>query len=264
MSAFRSTSTDEGTATGAGGGAAALAAGSTGEAASTAAARDEIRSQPDHYRWEPIALAPFAEDYRRLVATLLATADRSRPLTVALAGAVERSGTSTVAAGLALSLARHTASRVLLIDGHFARPAVSRLLEVEPEPGLAEVLEGRCAMADATRAARAARLHVIPAGRAHRDPMQLFGLASFRAMFEQPEPAYDVVIVDAPPIMRCAESVMVSSRLDGTVLVVRASLTPWEVAQRAADRLRAAHVNVLGVVLNGCQRQIPNFLYRRL
>jgi capsular exopolysaccharide synthesis family protein len=216
------------------------------------------------YAWERHALEPFVEDYRRLMTTILLNTDGPALSTVVFASPVARTGASTVASGFALTLARLEQHRVLLIDGNLRSPTLSRFFDVAPEPGLGDLVEGRCDFDAAIRATIAPRLQVMPAGSLRSSPLQIFTSDRFKAVLAEAARTLDCIIVDTAPVVGSAETLVLAAQVAGTVLVIRASDTRWEVVRAASERLRAARARVLGVVLNGRQSTIPAFVYRRI
>jgi Mrp family chromosome partitioning ATPase len=75
---------------------------------------------------------------------------------------------------------------------------------------------------------------------------------------------FDFVLVDAPPLSRYADAITLGQVTDGFVLVLEANATRREVAQMAADSLRAAQIRILGAVLNKRTFPIPSLLYKKL
>jgi len=75
---------------------------------------------------------------------------------------------------------------------------------------------------------------------------------------------YDLIVVDTPPMSDSMDAVLLSPVVDGTVLIVNAGESRWQVVRNAVDQLTAQNGAVVGVVLNKRRHFIPNFIYRKL
>lgn len=191
----------------------------------------------------------FAEALRTLhTALLLSDADRP-PKTVLITSATPREGKSTVA----LSIARLTARagrKVLLIDADLRRPRVDRALRLKTRPGLADLLARPADWQRAIQRDRASGLDVLPAGEAAASPPDLFGSEQMRALLADMGEAYDLVILDSPPVLAVSEARILARLVDRTVFVVRWATTPREVAALGLKQIREAGGQVAGAVLS--------------
>jgi Mrp family chromosome partitioning ATPase len=87
---------------------------------------------------------------------------------------------------------------------------------------------------------------------------------NLKSRFAELRKEFDYVLVDAPPMSRYADAITLGQVTDGFVLVLEANATRREVALMAAENLRAAHIRILGAVLNKRTFPIPNALYKKL
>jgi capsular exopolysaccharide synthesis family protein len=168
-------------------------------------------------------------------------------------------GKSFVSANLAVSLARHKNSKVLLIDGDMRRYTLHELLGTESHPGLAEYLAGKAtaeqimqrpeeneALSSVGHAL--SNLTFVPGGNGGDKAADLSGNPRFGELLRQVAPYFDWIVVDSSPVIPVSDGVNLARSCDGVLLVARAGVTKYLVAQRAAAELRASHV--LGFVLN--------------
>lgn len=172
---------------------------------------------------------------------------------IALTSAVAREGKTMNAANLALSTARR-GSKVLLIDADLRRGLVHRAFGLPPSPGLTDLLGGSTTLETAIRPVVAgpdAELHVLSAGsRIARHPAGLLRSDALRDLLQRLETEYDLIIVDTPPINLVSDAVLVSTMVDGVVLVARAGATDAASLTEAARHLRSVNAPLLGVLLN--------------
>ena len=166
-----------------------------------------------------------------------------RVMVVTSAGPQE--GTSVTAASLArvLALSGH---RVALIGGDLRAPSTT---ELQGSPGLADVLTGSAYLGEALIKGAVEGLEVLPAGRTPANPSELLGAPMMRDLLR--ELAADrLVIIDAPPVLRFTDGVVLAAHAGGVILVARAGRTSAEDLREAALAVEQGGGRMLGVVLN--------------
>ncbi len=94
-------------------------------------------------------------------------------------------------------------------------------------------------------------LHLLQAGRTVRDPSSLLAAPQMDDLLQALLEAYDLVLIDSPPVFPITDSAILAPRVDGVVMVVRCHRTTREITREALERLRFMQANVIGVVLNG-------------
>jgi capsular exopolysaccharide synthesis family protein len=158
-------------------------------------------------------------------------------------------GKTTIAVHLAIAHAQQN-HKTLLIDGDLRRPGVHTKLGLTPESGLATALmNGLCWRKELVQPESVPGLYVLPAGPSSRRCADLIG-ASLKGILAQAEAEYDLVIVDAPPILGFSEPLHMAAAVDGVVMVAVAGVTSRKAVDAALTTLRRFRANVLGLVLN--------------
>ncbi|MEG9434857.1 CpsD/CapB family tyrosine-protein kinase [Edaphobacter sp. HDX4] len=205
---------------------------------------------------------PAIEQFRSLRSRVYEARD-IRPLkSILVSSGLPQEGKSFVSANLAVSLARHKNSKVLLIDGDMRRYTLHELLGTESYPGLAEYLAGKVTAEQIMQRPEEneplssvghalSNLTFIPGGNGGDKAADLSGNPRFGELLRQVAPYFDWIIVDSSPVIPVSDGVNLARSCDGVLLVARAGVTKYLVAQRAAAELRASHV--LGFVLNAVQ-----------
>ena len=166
-----------------------------------------------------------------------------RVMVVTSAGPQE--GTSVTAASLArvLALSGH---RVALIGGDLRAPSTT---ELQGSPGLADVLTGSAYLGEVLIKGAVEGLELLPAGRMPANPSELLGAPMMRDLLR--ELAADrLVIIDAPPVLRFTDGVVLAAHAGGVILVARAGRTSAEDLREAALAVEQGGGRMLGVVLN--------------
>jgi capsular exopolysaccharide synthesis family protein len=195
-------------------------------------------------------LAAAAEQYRKLVATLL-HAQADRPLKVLMVtSANPGEGKSLTASNLALTLSESYQRRVLLIDGDLRRPSLHDVFGVPNRAGLSDGLTRKSIQEIAVREL-SARLSILPSGRAVEDPTGELTSDQMRQVLEEARARYDWVVIDTPPIGLVSDAKLISEMVDGVVLVVEAAKSAYPGLVRAIESI--GRKRILGVVLNRLQ-----------
>ncbi|MBA3328042.1 MAG: polysaccharide biosynthesis tyrosine autokinase [Solirubrobacterales bacterium] len=196
----------------------------------------------------------MAEDAFTWLQTSIDHRTAEAPRILAVTSPAEGDGKSTVAAHLALALARAD-ERVILIEGDLRRPRLhlaSTLKDVERTgPGLSEHLSGRPGDGLLSVAhPMHSRLHVIWAGAPAPGPAALLTSPSFDALLQTLRRTHDRIIIDTPPLTVGADASIIAAKADGALLVVDASSTQRVDTEAGIEKLAAVRATVLGVVVN--------------
>lgn len=159
-------------------------------------------------------------------------------------------GKSITILNLAISIAQ-TGKRVLLIDADLRRPALARLLAVNPAPGLSNVLADQATLSEAIRAETYPNLDVMLSGDVPPNPSELLSSEQMVKLVEDVSRKYDYVLVDAPPVNLVSDCCIVANMLDGIVLLARQGKARKDGVKQAINQLRLTECKVLGCVFNG-------------
>ena len=194
---------------------------------------------------------PGAEKFRALV-TRLEHQRKERDLkSLQVTSAVGKEGKTLVAGNLAVTLAKHTGSRVLVVEGDLHLPRLASLFGLGQLQGMGEWWSAR---EEKERIAQYVyRLAEIPlwflgAGKVSDQPSQILQSARFAEMFVRLASWFDWVVVDSTPIMPLVDANLWSRIVDGTLLVVREGVTPIRALKKSFESLD--NPKLVGMVLN--------------
>ena len=191
----------------------------------------------------------IAEAFRQTRTEILARMDRRGYKTLMLVGAQAGCGTSVVTSNLATSITFNS-QRVLIIDANFRRPNQCKLLGAATTPGLVEVLKGEASIDEALVHNDDPRLDLLPAGDGMTTPPEILDSEDFRNLLTQFENDYDVVLIDAPPVLVASDSRLLCKQVDAVALVVRAKSEKRGMISRMIGELEGHRADILGVILN--------------
>jgi capsular exopolysaccharide synthesis family protein len=167
-------------------------------------------------------------------------------------------GKSTVAVNMGRTLAEFEGP-VLLIDGDLRRPSLHKLLHVENELGLADLLGGKAKFAESVKATSTPNLDVITSGIPVSSPAHLLQTSDFKAVLKEAEErGYRVVIVDLPAVLPVVDAALLADKVDGTVLVVSADTTGSRSTREVISYVKSIGIdNLLGLIVNRVRRESP-------
>ncbi len=191
----------------------------------------------------------FAEAFRSVRTNLLFASAEEGGRSVLVTSTSPGEGKTVVAANLAVALAQSD-QRVLLIDGDLRRPRVHSMMQIAQEPGLSNVLVGRCKVSEAVHKTETPGLWVLAAGVCPPNPAELLGSARFKEFLVALKPHFDWIVIDTPPVMAVTDSSVVSHLASHVLFVVGCEMTSRYAAQRAVEQLSRVRAKMVGVVLN--------------
>lgn len=224
----------------------------------------ESRDGPDQSKRLLTKESPFAikEAYVKLRTSLLfcMTADKERPCsTFAVTSAKPSEGKSLTAANIAISYAM-LGRRVLLVDADMRKAGQRSLWSVRSSAGLCDFLAkiSRLEFAKVTDLP----LWIVCTGTIPPNPSELLSSERMRRFVAESAETYDYVIIDTPPINTVADAQIISTYVDGVVLVTRSGVTTTDELNDAMDAVLRAGGNLCGVVLNDMNMKSGKYAHK--
>jgi capsular exopolysaccharide synthesis family protein len=202
----------------------------------------------------------FAESVRTLRNSILLANFNRRYRSLLVTSAAPSEGKTTTAAHLAAAHAEQ-GHRTLLIDGDLRRPSIHRNFNLPSSIGLSNVLLGEMAWRDAViSVATIAALDVLPAGPPSRRAGDLVGRGIVE-LLDEATAEYDLVVLDAPPLLGFAEPLQMATAVDGVIIVARAGQTSRKAVASVLATLNRLRANVIGLVLNEVHKNLSDSYY---
>jgi capsular exopolysaccharide synthesis family protein len=190
----------------------------------------------------------FSEAYYSLRTALQFSTPDGAPSSLLVSSARPAEGKSTTAYAVALNLAR-VGKRVLLIDGDLRNPSMHRVVGVENERGMSNLLSGSSDLASVVQRTRQDNLFFIPCGPLPPNPAELWGGDRVRQFLNEARNNFDHVIVDGPPVLGFADSPLLAASVGGVLFVLESRGTRRGQARGALRRLKMGRARLLGAVL---------------
>ncbi len=204
--------------------------------------------------------SPESEAVNNLCSYLKLFRPDNPPRTILVSSPSPREGKTTVAVNLAMALARQ--GTACLVDADLRRPMVARAFGFANPLGLSEVLQGSVGLTTVLQSvSNLHNLTIVPGGSVAANPAELVASASMREVVQTITERFESVVIDCPPIIPFADVRVLSPLVDGVVVVGLYGLTTREAITLATEILDEVHAQILGVVLNGVDRNSPPYRY---
>lgn len=205
-------------------------------------------------------LSGFNESIRTLRNSILLANFEHRYRSLMVTSAAPGEGKTTMAANLAAVHAGQ-GKRTLLIDGDLRRPSVHRNFNLPTVVGLFNVLMGEIPWREALLAVEEIpNLSILPAGPSTRRASDLVG-RSLSELIEEASEEFDLVVLDAPPLLGFAEPLQMATAVDAVVIVARAGQTTRKAVGSVITLLTRLRVKVVGLVLNEVHKELSDSYY---
>jgi tyrosine-protein kinase Etk/Wzc len=190
-----------------------------------------------------------AEAFRSLRTALhFARKGRTNPVLM-ITSTFPGEGKTTVSANLAVTLAQ-TGSRVLLVGCDLRKPTLHEMFNEANIPGLSDCLVGDTEMKDVVRATGLFRLDFVSAGTLPPNPAELLGSERMHELVEIWRKDYDLVLLDAPPVLAVTDALVLVPFADLTAVVLEAGGVGVKAAQRTLEVLRSSEASLAGLIVN--------------
>lgn len=214
----------------------------------------------------------LAESYRSLRTNLLFTSLGKSLQVLQLTSVGIGEGKTSVIVNLAISMAQ-AGKRVLVIDADLRRPAVHQVFGIDKSPGLTELLLGTKTVQQVCRSLPDLlmghfkveeimafpgidKLNIVTSGFLPPNPSECLNSGRLDDLMREFRQQYDLILIDTPPILPVADSIILGRKADGTLLVYEVGDIPRVALRRAKLVLEQAQVKVLGIVLNNMRAEI--------
>ena len=205
-------------------------------------------------------VSAFEEAVRTLRDSILLSDMSRRPRSLLITSATPREGKTTTAVHLAVA---HSLQRkkTLLIDADLRRPGVHTRLNMANDRGLSNVIKGEAGWRDALqKSERHPHLDVLSAGPPSRHAADQVG-GVLETLLAEALPDYDLIMIDAPPLLGFAEPLQIAAIAEGVVVVTLAGQTNRNAVGSVLSSLKRLKANVIGVALNEVREDMSDHYY---
>lgn len=205
--------------------------------------------------------AVVSEAFRSL-RTAVQLSSAGKPLQILLVtSTIGGEGKSTISTHLAVAFVQQN-KRVLLVDADMRKPTQHALLGLKRTSGLSEVLAGAASFEEsASPVETIPGLWVLTSGIQPPNPAELLGSARFDELLATARKKFDLVILDSPPALFVTDPIILTTKVDGTLAIVRAGKTTKPAIARLSRSLAQTKGRILGFVLNGVDTKSAEYYY---
>lgn len=191
----------------------------------------------------------LSEAYRSIRTSILLSTSGKPPRTIAISSPNPGEGKTTTVINTAIALSQ-TGVQVVIIDADMRKPRLHKIFGKENGVGLSNFLSGNAELDSVIKNSEIPNLYYIPSGPIPPNPSELLGSALFKDMIECLGSRFNHLLIDSPPLLAFSDSVIISTNVDGVIMVVIDGKTPRETLQRSKEVLLQVDARILGVVIN--------------
>jgi capsular exopolysaccharide synthesis family protein len=203
----------------------------------------------------------ISEAYRNLRTSVLLSSGSGRPpKTLLVTSSQAGEGKTTTAVNIAITLSQ-TGEKVILLDCDMRNPRVHKVIGLENAQGMSTFLSGNSDLSSLIQQSDIPNLFAVSAGRVPPNPAELLGSQRMKQGLALLDEYFDHIVIDTPPVLSVTDARILSTLVDGVVLVIKGSETPKEAVQRTKRLLQEVHAHIIGTLLNNVNVRSADYYY---
>ncbi|MBM6837109.1 CpsD/CapB family tyrosine-protein kinase [Clostridium saudiense] len=200
-----------------------------------------------------------AESYRTLRTNIQYSSFDNEYRTIVVTSSEPGEGKTVTSGNLALALAQGE-NKVLLVDCDMRKPSIHKNFRISNESGLTDLLLHKKTM-EQVMVNYNKNLTIVPAGRVSPNPSEMLGSRAMGTFLEEMKNHFDYIVMDTPPLGAVTDAQVLSTKVDGTILVVKAGATKKDVVINSVNLIKKVNGNLIGTVLNGVEQSKNKYYY---
>ncbi|MDO5517457.1 MAG: CpsD/CapB family tyrosine-protein kinase [Clostridium sp.] len=200
-----------------------------------------------------------SEAYRTLRTNIQYSSFDKKIQTILITSAEAAEGKSTVSGNLAISFAQNN-NKVLLIDCDLRKPSLHKKFKISNLSGLSEVLLGKESIEDTVQK-RNDNLYILTSGKIPPNPSEMLSSSAMNGLIKLLRDNFDIIILDSAPVGAVTDAQVLSTKVDGTILVTRAERTKRDRVIESKTLLEKVGANILGSVLHAVENTKGKYYY---
>lgn len=200
-----------------------------------------------------------AESYRTLRTNIQYSSFDKEIRVIVVTSSEAGEGKSTTAGNLAISFSQ-AHKKTIIIDCDLRKPSLHKKFRISNMTGLSDLLKGKESLNEAVHGYND-YLDVLTSGKLPPNPSEMLGSKSMENLLEKLKKEYEIIILDSAPLQAVTDAQILSTKADGTIIVVRAEKTKRDSVMQAKELLQKVDANILGVVLNGVENIKKKYYY---
>jgi polysaccharide biosynthesis transport protein len=204
-----------------------------------------------------------AEAYKHLRTSILLSTPGRSPKTLLVTSSVPAEGKTTTVVNTATVLAQ-TGAKVLVIDADMRRPRLHHVFGLSNTDGLSAILSNEITEAETLARInqyQESNIYLLCSGAIPPNPAELLGSSQMKRLLDIASETFGFIVIDSPPIASFTDGVLISSLVDGVILVVHGGKTSRQVVKRTRQMLQEIGAKIIGVVLNKADLRSNDYYY---
>ncbi|UBH09357.1 CpsD/CapB family tyrosine-protein kinase [Macrococcus armenti] len=202
----------------------------------------------------------ISEQYRMIRSNIMFSGVDKEITKLVVTSAAPSAGKSTTAANIAVAYAQ-AGKNVLLIDGDLRKPTVHYTFETKNVFGLSNLITEQVTLSQAVQNTQVENLSILTSGPIPPNPSELLSSKRFKDLVTGLEEYFDMIIIDTPPVLAVTDAVIMSTVVDGTIIVTNVETNNKHHLLKAKEILVKSDANLLGVVLNNVEKSTKDDYY---
>jgi len=206
--------------------------------------------------------SPVSEAFRTLRTNIQFQQMKAKNKTLMVTSSTPKEGKSTTIANLAITMAQ-MGGKTLLVDTDLRRPVVHSIFNLKKDRGITNFLMGKSEFDDVVKPTFVDNLYVVSSGPLPPNPSELLASEAMDEFILQAGNKFDMILFDSPPIIAVTDAAILSTKLGGVILVIKAHQTDKNAVLRAKSLLDNVNANIVGCLLNGVnmERSYGSYYY---
>jgi capsular exopolysaccharide synthesis family protein len=233
-----------------------------GYVASLSSEKDEIRRLKNiDLISQEFPHARIAESYRSIRTSIIFSSPEDRPLrTILVTSTLPREGKTFISINLGIVFA-HTDEQVVILEADMRKPRISKAFNMKNDVGLSSFLTGEAKLEEVIQPTHIKNLSLISAGPLPPNPTELLTSNKTLILLDELKKRFSRIIIDSPPVLYVADTLILSNIVDGVILVIYAGKTLLNSILRARQKLQEAKARIIGVILNNVNVKTEDSYY---
>lgn len=204
--------------------------------------------------------SPFVEAYKTLRTNIQFANPDKDIKTIMLTSAGPGEGKSTTVCSLALTIAQ-SEKKVLVIDADLRRSNVHKIFNLPNLNGLTTLLTDDININAVLSFIDVPNLYVLTSGPKPPNSSELLGSRKMKALLEKMKEEFDMVLIDAPPVLPVADASVLGTIVDGTIMLINYGQVDFDLAVRAKEQLEKVNARIMGVIINNIPSKEDSYYY---
>lgn len=207
--------------------------------------------------------AVVTEEFREIRTNIQYSNLDKKIKTIVITSTTKNEGKTTIITNLAINFSSIENKKVLLIDCDLRNPSVGKEFGISNSNGLTDLLvvEEEENLYKYIKETEIGNLHILTSGSIPPNPSEILSSKRMRDFMEKVREEYDYVLIDTPPIGMVTDAGILSTFLDGTIIVARSGVVDIKNLQETKKKLTSINANILGVVLNANKSRRDDYYY---